>query len=217
MQCARCHDHKFDPILQKDYFRLQAFFAPLLPRDDLFVVTSSEEKRISCEALRNREEKTAALRREIDEVERPHETERGRSGHRSNFRRKRRRSSGNRCRNGRRSNINLPSSLTGRSTYEYDRLLNRIKGPDKDILVGLYKQLAAFDSEKPRPLPVAFCVTDVGPQAPPVKIPKKREGAEIAPAFLEVLATDSRGSIHWPTRRGAGLRWHAGWCLPGIR
>ena len=31
MQCARCHDHKFDPILQKDY-RIQAFFAPLLPR-----------------------------------------------------------------------------------------------------------------------------------------------------------------------------------------
>ncbi|MBI3463138.1 MAG: DUF1553 domain-containing protein [Planctomycetes bacterium] len=25
--CARCHDHMFDPILQKDYYRLQAFFA----------------------------------------------------------------------------------------------------------------------------------------------------------------------------------------------
>ena len=25
--CARCHNHKFDPILQKDYYRLQAFFA----------------------------------------------------------------------------------------------------------------------------------------------------------------------------------------------
>jgi hypothetical protein len=25
--CARCHDHKFDPIRQKDYYRLQAFFA----------------------------------------------------------------------------------------------------------------------------------------------------------------------------------------------
>ena len=33
--CARCHDHKFDPILQEDYYRLQAFFTPLLPRDDL--------------------------------------------------------------------------------------------------------------------------------------------------------------------------------------
>ncbi len=28
--CARCHDHKFDPISQKDYFRLQAVFAPIV-------------------------------------------------------------------------------------------------------------------------------------------------------------------------------------------
>jgi mono/diheme cytochrome c family protein len=25
--CARCHDHKFDPVTQRDYYRLQAFFA----------------------------------------------------------------------------------------------------------------------------------------------------------------------------------------------
>ncbi len=29
--CARCHDHKFDPISQKDYFQLQAVFAPSTP------------------------------------------------------------------------------------------------------------------------------------------------------------------------------------------
>jgi mono/diheme cytochrome c family protein len=28
--CARCHDHKFDPIPQRDYFRLQAIFAPFV-------------------------------------------------------------------------------------------------------------------------------------------------------------------------------------------
>ncbi len=25
--CARCHDHKFDPITQRDYYSLQAYFA----------------------------------------------------------------------------------------------------------------------------------------------------------------------------------------------
>jgi hypothetical protein len=26
--CARCHNHKFDPIPQKDYYRIQAVFFP---------------------------------------------------------------------------------------------------------------------------------------------------------------------------------------------
>ena len=43
VQCARCHDHKFDPILQKDYYRLQAFFAPIEPRDDLVLATPAQE------------------------------------------------------------------------------------------------------------------------------------------------------------------------------
>jgi hypothetical protein len=31
--CARCHDHKFDPISQADYYRLQSFFAATQPKD----------------------------------------------------------------------------------------------------------------------------------------------------------------------------------------
>ena len=31
--CARCHDHKFDPISQKDYYRMQAIFAGSEPRE----------------------------------------------------------------------------------------------------------------------------------------------------------------------------------------
>jgi hypothetical protein len=31
--CARCHDHKFDPIRQRDYYRIQAFFATTFQKD----------------------------------------------------------------------------------------------------------------------------------------------------------------------------------------
>ena len=31
--CARCHDHKFDPIPQRDFYRMQAVFAPITKSD----------------------------------------------------------------------------------------------------------------------------------------------------------------------------------------
>ncbi len=38
--CARCHDHMFDPIRQKDYYRMQAFLART---DDYGIVLASQE------------------------------------------------------------------------------------------------------------------------------------------------------------------------------
>ena len=34
MNCAKCHDHKFDPIKQVDYYRMRAFFEPYYVRMD---------------------------------------------------------------------------------------------------------------------------------------------------------------------------------------
>ena len=42
--CARCHDHKFDPITQKDYYSLQRFLAPLVQRDDVPFVSAEAER-----------------------------------------------------------------------------------------------------------------------------------------------------------------------------
>lgn len=40
--CARCHDHKFDPIRQSDFYRLQAFFSPARFRDDFTVAAAKD-------------------------------------------------------------------------------------------------------------------------------------------------------------------------------
>ena len=44
LKCCRCHDHKFDPVSQEEYFRFRAFFEPHDVRTDrLFAATGTEK------------------------------------------------------------------------------------------------------------------------------------------------------------------------------
>ncbi|NUQ66156.1 MAG: DUF1549 domain-containing protein [Pirellulales bacterium] len=65
VNCARCHDHKFDPIQQADYYRLQAAFAGV--QQGSRVLASAEQKRESAEKRRPIEEDLAAVRKELAE------------------------------------------------------------------------------------------------------------------------------------------------------
>ena len=62
--CARCHNHKFDPILHTDYYRLQAFFANTAADDQIPMMTPEQ-----LAAFKQRkaawEEKTAGVRKQI--------------------------------------------------------------------------------------------------------------------------------------------------------
>ncbi|MCI0336882.1 MAG: PSD1 and planctomycete cytochrome C domain-containing protein [Acidobacteria bacterium] len=56
--CARCHDHKYDPIPQRDYYRMQAVFFPFQKTDKVMApVTEVESYR--------------AKQKEIDALEKP--------------------------------------------------------------------------------------------------------------------------------------------------
>lgn len=55
--CARCHNHKFDPISQQDYYALQAIFAGVQHGDAALPLTAASRERL------------AAIERETDEIE----------------------------------------------------------------------------------------------------------------------------------------------------
>ena len=46
LSCARCHNHKFDPVSQADYYRLRAFFEGVKFRDDLPLDLAPEQAAI---------------------------------------------------------------------------------------------------------------------------------------------------------------------------
>lgn len=46
MSCCQCHDHKFDPLLQTDHFRLRAFFASLQMEDEKAIDTDAARQEI---------------------------------------------------------------------------------------------------------------------------------------------------------------------------
>lgn len=84
VQCAQCHDHKFDPITQKDFFSLYAFFnnidaAPETagrPEDGFqppFVRFGTEEQHRELDELNAEIDRTRNLSKQATEVEKENE------------------------------------------------------------------------------------------------------------------------------------------------
>ncbi len=78
-QCTHCHDHKFDPLTQKDYYSLSAFFNSIdeyglyndtahVPTPSMLVPTAEQRKAMSASAagLKEKDEKLAQAVREAD-------------------------------------------------------------------------------------------------------------------------------------------------------
>jgi hypothetical protein len=71
LACARCHDHKFEPLPQTDYYRLQAFFTPSVFRHDLPLGTP-EQRAVHAAAQRDYDAFVKPARNAIAELEEPY-------------------------------------------------------------------------------------------------------------------------------------------------
>lgn len=202
LQCARCHDHKFDPLLQRDYFRLQAFFAPLELPERTEAVTAAERQ-----AWQKRqaewEAATADIRRQIDAIEQPHR-EKAQQDATIKFPPETRAIMAKTEAQRTPAETPLFELAWRQVTYEWSHLDTRIKGAEKEKIVTLRKQLAQFDNIKPAPLPTAMTVRDAGAAAPPVTIPAHEKEEPIEAGFPTIL--DPAPAVVHPVSGSTGRR-----------
>jgi Protein of unknown function (DUF1549)/Protein of unknown function (DUF1553)/Planctomycete cytochrome C len=183
--CARCHDHKFDPILQRDYYRLQAFFTPLLPRDDLTIARPDEWAAFQAKQA-VWEQAAGAVLRQIKAIEQPYR-DKGASTAMGKF-------PGEiqailrKPEEDRTPFEKQIGALAFRQiAFEYGQVPAQIKGSDKARWEKLQKELKSFDVLRPVPPGQVLTVTDVGPVSPPTAIAREAGGKAIKPGFLSAL------------------------------
>jgi hypothetical protein len=208
--CARCHDHKYDPILQTDYFQLQAFFAPMRTRDDLPAATAAErrayQRRLADWQAANRD-----IRAEMDKLladKRREQRQFALLKFRAEIQEAVRTS------DEKRTPYQRQIALLAEKQMHAAELAapNKLPAEKKKRYQELEKKLSA----SPRPLPSAMAVTDMGLAAPPTHLlaggdwRKPREVLQPAfPHFLDSHKPDITPIAERKTtgRRSALARW----------
>ncbi|HEY7308419.1 MAG TPA: DUF1549 and DUF1553 domain-containing protein [Gemmataceae bacterium] len=212
--CARCHDHKYDPILQTDYFRLQAFFAPMRTRDDLLAATESE-RREHQRRLAVWEEATRDLRAEMDKLvaeKRKQERQTALTKFRTEIQQAVRTADAKRTPYQRQIALLAEKQLVAAELAAPNRL-----PPDKKKRYQeLEKKLSDVRPARPESPAMAMAVTDVGLEVPPTHLlaggdwRKPREELQPGfPHFLDETTPEIRPNrpLQSTGRRSALARW----------
>ena len=206
--CARCHDHKYDPILQKDYYRLQAFFSNVRIEDGM--VLDSPERQLK---FREREqvwlEATAKVREEIDAVIKPaydkfHDERMSRfpeeiqailkmpANERNPFQ------------------WQMYHKAKTQVTFTEAEIAARLKGADKERYHALKMELAKFDHLRPAPLQITQGIVDAGSEAPKTYMLSggayTNRAEEVAPGFLSILDEKPADIAAVPNAASTGRR-----------
>jgi pyruvate/2-oxoglutarate dehydrogenase complex dihydrolipoamide acyltransferase (E2) component len=211
--CARCHDHKTDPIPQEDYYRLQAAFVGFKPVDvplDAKAQAEYEAKRAAWEA------KTSDLRAKMADLEQPYRVK-AEAKERMRFQDEYAKL------------LDVPEekcsprekqirAMVAAQVYSAKRVPagSLTRGEDKDKWDDLAKQLAAFDADKPTLPPMAMAMSEVGPVPPDARLLRRgnwqKPGAKLDPGALSVIAVElatAKPTATTSGRRAALAEWVA--------
>ena len=188
--CAKCHDHKFDPILQSDYYRLQAFFTNVATDDEIHLLT--ERQRAERELRQSKwEEATGEIRSQMDallEAKRADAFETQVNRRSPETREAFRKNAGNRSMYER---LLFQQHMWQMRYHNDAKLANSLPDEDKQRYRELEAELAEFDHLKPAPLPVGMGIRELGPEAPATHVLSFANYAapleEVEPGYLTLL------------------------------
>jgi hypothetical protein len=216
--CARCHDHKFDPILQKDYYRLQAFFANTVAGDGPLPLSDPAERRAYDAKKAEWEAKTADIRAEMSAILEPIRISRAQSGS-----------------NTFEDEVKAAIFMEPAKRDPFQAVMAKTAEPRVDLAddpdartlrtlepdaaaryAELKKQLASFDAIKPDRLDEGQFMVDLSATAPPTYLLKggnlQAKQEEVKPGFLTILdagdaAITSPAGLNSTGRRSALAAW----------
>jgi hypothetical protein len=217
-ECARCHDHKFDAILQADYYRLQAFFANVVADDNVAILppdklTAYQAKRAAWL------EKTKPVREKMEAIL----AERRKRNYDTSYDKyspdiQRILSTPDSELTPRERLIDYWANHSPHLVAPDDALISGLKGEKKKEFEALKKELEQYKDLYPGDLPVGSAMVDFSRDAPPTHVlaggvdTQPRE--EVHPGFLTILdpndpTIDSPADARSTGRRSVLAQWLA--------
>jgi hypothetical protein len=188
--CARCHNHKYDPILQADYYRLQAFYANTAADDQIALLPKDAAAKREA-AMAVWKEKTKDIREQMSVILNP---------------RKQKILKDFVDKYPPEIQAAIAKPATERNPYEWqmyykakpyleiedEAAIKTLKGDDKTKFAALQAELSKFSNLYPGDLPLGIGMRDVSAKAPATHILKTGVWDapldEVQPGFLTLLA-----------------------------
>ncbi|HMC88763.1 MAG TPA: DUF1549 domain-containing protein, partial [Gemmataceae bacterium] len=206
--CARCHDHKFDPVSQADYYRLQSFFAATQAKD--LDIATEAERAAYARRLAEVDARIAPLNKSVNELEAPYRA-RLEAAKKAQLEPKYRAALAVDAKKRTPEQKKLAADAEALLKITWDEVVGALTAADRARRAAWRAQIHALEAQKPLPPARAWAIEDEGKTETHVLVRGNphRKGPEVEPAFPRVLVKDDGHDTSRPGRldRLALARW----------